>query len=171
MGLLNFPRLGRIVFLLLLADCGYLLNSPAQANEPTTIFSEADLRGLQTISGNADPLQGKKQVLLYFWATWCTSCRQKLAHGDLDALGKAPSTAVLAVNTDKELGRVKSLLEKTPLLVPVVRDEKRVFLDAFQVSVLPAWAVLERSGDGKTWRRKASQVGGDTDTMRKTLGL
>ena len=134
-------------------------------------LSDTQLAKLQSTDGKAAELGKDNKKLLYFWATWCPPCRQKLQNGDLAALDGAPGVDVIAVNTDKEAERAASYVAKNKPSVAIARDPEKALLDPLQVVAVPYWVVVERDASGKDWKVTAADSGGDLPKMRAALGL
>ena len=160
MGLLNKKILIALLF---------ITGSSAFAEVNT--LDESLLRGLKSTEGTAFAPNGENKKLVYFWATWCPSCRQKFQNGDLAKLDQAAGVELVAVNTDKEVERAKNFLAKAKPSFKVVRDETKALTNALGAKVAPYWAVLERDAKAKTWKVVAAEEGADLDKMHKALGI
>ena len=70
-------------------------------------LSSADMAKLTKLDGTAFKTD-KDKVLLYFWATWCPDCKEKLAK-EFPKLQLPPQVELVTVNTDKDIDRTKHL--------------------------------------------------------------
>lgn len=136
-----------------------------------TSVTDAQLAKLLATDGKAAELGKDGKKLLYFWATWCPTCRQKLQNGDLAAINGTPGIDVIAVNTDKEAERAASYVAKNKPGVPVARDPEKALLDPLKVQAVPYWVVVERDAAAKNWKVTAAAEGGDLPKMRAALGI
>jgi|GEM_PF-5513306 len=110
----------------------------------------------------------KEKVLLYFWASWCPDCREKLG-GPLPELAKEfPKASVLTVNADRDEEKGLAYAEEKKLALPVYRDEEKVLTRALKVFGVPAWAVVEKKKDGSFALLKAA-TGSDLAAIRVLL--
>lgn len=157
----------KIAFVFLLATIAVT----AVAADPALV-TDAQLAGLKAVDEKTPATLGKdNKKLLYFWATWCPTCRQKLQNGELAALDAAPGIDVIAVNTDKEAARTANYLEKHKPTVAVARDPGKAILDPLKVSAVPYWVVVERDAQNKGWKIVAAEAGGELPKIRKALAL
>jgi thiol-disulfide isomerase/thioredoxin len=145
--------------------------SPFFANAETKSIEDSFLRGLKTTDGAAFAENQEPKKLVYFWATWCPSCRQKFQNGDLAKIDQAKGVELLAVNTDKELERAKNFLAKAKPGFKVVRDDTKALTNALGANVAPFWAVLERDPQTKAWKVLVAEEGADVEKMHKVLGI
>ncbi len=87
-----------------------------------------------------------KVVVLDFWATWCTICRE--SEPMLEQVGKMFSSSndivFLAVNNDEDRSRVGPFLEKQKISGTVVYADG--LDDLLGVHALPTFIVLDRTG-------------------------
>ena len=88
-----------------------------------------------------------KVVLVNFWATWCTPCREEMP--SIEQLKKALAGrpfAVLAVNVDEPDSRVRNFLSQLPLDFTVLMDPGKQATAAWKVRILPASFLVARDG-------------------------
>lgn len=94
-------------------------------------FSLADLQG--------------RPVLLNFWATWCTPCRQEMP--DLvKATTTNPQLVVLAVNVQEELAQIQAFAEEFQMTMPIVRDAEGDLRQAYGVKGMPTTIFIDKDG-------------------------
>lgn len=104
------------------------------------------LSSLQNINGTAVNLNKKKQTILYFWATWCPDCRDKM-RTKLPEWNAMSNVQVIAVNTDRGADKAHAFVEKEKVQLVVARDESRELQKYLQIFSVPSWALLEEEGD------------------------
>lgn len=88
-----------------------------------------------------------KVILLNFWATWCTSCREELA--ELDRLYRQyrdNGFTVIGISVDTSAERVAAFLNTRPVGFPVVTDTRGAVAEAYRFSGLPAAFLIGRDG-------------------------
>jgi peroxiredoxin len=86
---------------------------------------------------------GKKPVLLVFWASWCTICRDEIPR--LNKLNVDRFT-VIAVNEGESAWKTKRFIAQNNIDYQVVLDSDGSVAKAFQVPGVPASAILSKSG-------------------------
>jgi cytochrome c biogenesis protein CcmG/thiol:disulfide interchange protein DsbE len=108
---------------------------------------------LRTLDGADFDLQALrgKPVVLSFWASWCTPCRQELPALDKLAAERT-DIHVYAVNVDKQRHLAQKFLEKVPLDMPVVWDNESVAMGQYDVVSMPTMFVIDANGTVK-WRK------------------
>ncbi len=108
---------------------------------PRLIATSMDGRSFDT-----EALQGKV-VVIGFWATWCSYCRQELA--DLDRFNRkhgGDGLVVISINVDdeKKLEEVRQL--SAGFSFPVVAQKAAAFKDYGRIWRLPLTFVIDRQG-------------------------
>jgi peroxiredoxin len=88
-----------------------------------------------------------KVVLVNFWATWCTPCREEMPSIErLRAALEGKRFAVLAVNLAEPEARIQKFLEAVPVRFPVLLDRDAAAARAWQAKVLPATYIVGPDG-------------------------
>lgn len=140
---------------------GLILSLSAGASAMTLPSSEFN----QLTKLDGTPFQtDKNKVLLYFWATWCPECKEKLSH-DFPKLTFPADVELVTVNTDRDMDRIQHALDKENIHLTVVRDNKKAVMAALKVFSVPFWAVLTRGPD-QSWQVVESESGGDIEKMK-----
>lgn len=101
---------------------------------------------LTTVSGETVPfasLAGNKPVLVVFWASWCSNCRDEIPQlGRLDA-GRFK---VVAVNEGESAWKTKRYVSTNTIRYQVVLDPDGAVAKAFQVPGVPACVIVNKAG-------------------------
>ena len=129
----------------LIAVLGACLAGSASAAQPSGEKPKAPALNLTNPAGATVPLStylGKKPVLLVFWASWCTICRDEIA--ELKKLNSR--LTVIAVNEGESAWKTKRFISMNGIDYQVALDPDGALAKAMQVPGVPACAVLDKSG-------------------------
>ena len=113
-----------------------------------------------------ESLDGK--VLLYFWASWCPDCRDKLVEAIPQLQKDFPAVKIVSINADRDSAKGKNFAESEKLTLPVYRDEEKSLTKELKLFAVPAWAFIEKSKSGE-WTVKSSSTGSDLAEIRNQL--
>lgn len=137
---------------------------PLQLNAGETISAET-MSTLTKLDGSVFPIESPR-AFVYFWATWCPDCKEKL-HKEFPTMQLPSDVTLVTINTDKDLGRAKNYVEKENLKLPVVRDNNKELAKRLKVFSVPFWAILEKAGAG--WQVVDAEAGGNFDKAKAAL--
>jgi thiol-disulfide isomerase/thioredoxin len=82
-------------------------------------------------------------TLLYFWASWCPDCKEKLK-GPLKEVAGVPNISFTTVNTDKDEALAKDFLAREKIEVPVAFDANKEIRKSLKVFAVPQWTLLKK---------------------------
>ena len=86
-------------------------------------------------------------VLVNFWASWCTPCRQELPIlNKLHTQYRGAGMALLAVNVDEERKNAETMLRRLELSMPVLFDADKSVVRLYQVDTMPTTLLVDRDG-------------------------
>ncbi len=86
-------------------------------------------------------------VLLNFWATWCSPCREEMPQlARLHEKYRASGFAVLAVNLDDVQQKAATAATSMGLPFPVLFDIDKTVAKAYDVSTMPSSFFVDRDG-------------------------
>lgn len=109
-----------------------------------------------------------KVVLLNFWATWCTPCREEMpSMASLEDSLQGRPFAVLAVNVGEGASAARSFGEKMALPFPLLLDRDMKTTRAWGARVLPASYVI--GPDGKVAYSYVGAIDWNAPEVRKAI--
>jgi thiol-disulfide isomerase/thioredoxin len=113
-------------------------------DQPAPDFSGEDLRDGRPI--HQVDFSGKV-LLVDFWASWCSPCRQAMPR--YEALRKefaSQGFEVIAVNVDQHPKEGLKALQSTQVSFPVVDDSEGSVASAYDLKVMPTSFLVDRHG-------------------------
>ena len=124
-----------------------LLTGKQVENSPA-IGSDAPNFELQTLDGNSIRLSDLKgmPVLINFWATWCSPCRQEMPAIESRFEANRDHMAMLAVNFDESEEDVQSFTQELNLKFPVLLDPGAKVQDLYRVRGYPTTFFIDSDG-------------------------
>lgn len=126
------------------------------AGKPAPAFSVKSLDGA---TYSLESLKGKA-VLLDFWATWCSPCRQSMPVLEkLHRTYKDQGLVVLAVDTGEDRDTVAEFLKKSPVPYASALSGDSGIMEAYRVSAFPTFVMIGR--DGKVVALEVGYAGED----------
>jgi thiol-disulfide isomerase/thioredoxin len=130
-----------LVVLLLAAVCVF---AGDDENEPAPRFRAKTLAG-ETF--NNESVKGKV-VLLEFWTTWCSYCRDEEALVEkIDKEFANKGLLVLAIDVAESKKTVKKYLEQHPRACRIVLTEDTNLAAMYQATAYPIYVVIDRDGN------------------------
>ncbi len=122
----------------------------AQVGEKAPGFITSTLEGKRVTLKEYWEQQGKKAIVLSFFATWCHPCKEDLKYlqglqGQLGGQG----FQVLAVHTQDPSAKaegIKKFLEELGVSLPVLLDEYGIIGKRYGVTALPCNVLIDKAG-------------------------
>lgn len=88
-----------------------------------------------------------KVVVLDFWASWCTPCKQSFPFwNQMHARYADQGLAVIGVNVDEQRTKADAFLKSTPAAFRIHFDPKGELPAQYAVKAMPTSVVLSREG-------------------------
>ena len=158
---LTFGKALGVVFVSVLAVHLSVAAAVAEENVPMRLASAADAASgklapdfeLKDLDGNVlrlSQFNGKKSVLLYFWATWCPHCvasrpdiaalREKVPESELQILG-------INVGAGDSLQKVQRFQKGHPTSWPILYDADEKVTQSFAVQGIPLYVLVNKKGE------------------------
>ncbi len=106
---------------------------------------------LKTLEGKTlrlSDLQGKKVVLINFWATWCPPCRLEMPTiQKIYSKKKEKGFEILAVNIEPDANQeIRDFMKELRLSFPVLLDPDMKVARKYHVFGLPVSMLIDRQG-------------------------
>ena len=163
----NFWTVLSVCVLLFLIGC-VGPSGTLSANE----LAAEDLFTLNDLEGNptalADVLKQNKAILLNFWASWCSPCREEIP--DFIRIQKFYSGkgfTILGVNVGESQKKVSGAVQKLGINYPVLLDEEMTVAQNYHVVGIPTSYLI--SSDGKVLGAYHSYSEELAEDIRKAL--
>lgn len=108
--------------------------------------------------------------LLYFWATWCPDCKEKL-RSDLKNYNSS-TIEFKTINIEKDLAKIKKFVSDNNINYPIYYDESKKLQKELSVFSVPTAVLIQKNSQGL---KKILQVSGkswdEIDTFIKNNTL
>ena len=104
------------------------------------------LKGLGGDKITLKELKGKP-IILIFWATWCSPCKEELPTLRKFAEGKEDQLGILTIAIDGEnKKKVQRFVEENKINLAVLLDEKEEIARTYRVRMVPTTFLIDRDG-------------------------
>jgi peroxiredoxin len=127
-----------------------LASAQAQVGEKAPGFITSTLEGKRVALKEYWEQQGKKAIVLSFFATWCQPCKEDLKYlQELQGQLGNQGFQVLAVHTQDPSAkgeRIKKFLEELGVSLPVLIDEYGIIGKRYGVTALPCNVLIDKEG-------------------------
>ncbi len=114
----------------------------------TLEITKEDLKGLKPLNATQQlpQLSSSKEKILYFWATWCTDCKEKLTtHFKKTELYKKYDIYLIA--TDKDLSKIEHYQNKNEIVAQIAIDTERSLQKKLNVFSVPTLVKIKTSDE------------------------
>ena len=142
---------GLCIVLMTLAGVAFpFLDPTVMARLPLRIGDTPPRGNVTDLNGRAvripDDLRGKV-VILHFWASGCSSCREEMpAMEALYARYDKKGLVILAVNVGQSKEAVKAFMADLKITYPILLDPDRKMAGEYEVISVPRAFILDRNG-------------------------
>lgn len=133
-----------------------LLLCAGLASAAPAIGSAAPDFTLRALEGSNTRLQEQrgKVVLVNFWATWCTPCRQEMPHlSRLSDKYSASGLVLLGVNVDDDTRNAADVAKKLKVSFPVLLDTDKRVSRLYDLNTMPSTLLIDRNGRVRYFHR------------------
>jgi len=109
-----------------------------------------------------------KVVLVDFWASWCSPCRQSLPlYAKLREHYAAADFAIIAIGLDEDVADGKVFLAEHPIAYTTVQNPQGDIAKAFDLKGMPSSYLIDR--DGIVRARHVGFTPADIDVLKKEI--
>ena len=93
-------------------------------------------------------------VMLNFWASWCSPCRQEMPHLiDLSEKFSPLGFQLMGVNVDEDPLAAERAINDLQIAFPVLFDADNRIADLFSVDAMPTTIIIDKDGNIRHWHR------------------
>jgi len=123
---------------------GRQYGSSANLNKQAPDFSLFDTEGKRM--GLSD-YKDKKNLVLFFWTTWCPHCRREIRHLNVinDEL-KENDTEILAIDVDESLSKIEEFTTNNPVSFDILLDNDAKVAQDYDIFGVPTFIVINKAG-------------------------
>jgi thiol-disulfide isomerase/thioredoxin len=108
--------------------------------------SSFSLKGLEGSKVALKALKGKP-IILTFWATWCSPCKEELPTLEKFAEGKKDQLGILTVAIDGDnREKVQRFVKENKINLAVLLDEKGETARSYRIRMIPTTFLIDRDG-------------------------
>lgn len=131
-----------IVAILIIFVAGFFKMRNGTSKDAKTKAADFSLEDLE---GNELSLEGaESNVILFFWATWCPHCRNKIpklnkAYSDM----QSNDIEVWAIDVGESKAKVKSYINKHPVSFPMLLDTDSSVSTKYKVLGVPTFVFVD----------------------------
>lgn len=129
-----------LMFVLFLFICCPLV----YADNTAAYFKLNDIEGNTT---SITDFKGKKNVILFFWTTWCPFCRAEMKELNkrYAEFGK-DGVALLAINVGESQSKVENFITNAGLIIPVLLDTSSATAYSYDIYGVPTYIFIDKAG-------------------------
>lgn len=129
------------------AGAGAATDAAPEIGRPAPDFTLGDLGGTRV---RLSSHQGRKAVIINFWATWCVPCREEMPTLERLYRERRADLEVLGVSLDgggaSAATRVRLFVRELGLSFPILLDPDFVVARKYRVRGIPSSFVVDRAG-------------------------
>ncbi|MDR0766116.1 MAG: AhpC/TSA family protein [Odoribacteraceae bacterium] len=118
---------------------------PRLVGKPLPPFSLPDRDG--KMHDDATTRNGKKLVVIDFWASWCAPCRQEIPRlKELYLDYSSAGLEIISISIDRDASAWRTALDDERMPWPQLLDVTKLFSDQFHGKTIPALFLVDASG-------------------------
>lgn len=128
------------------SDCPSCPSFGVQRFPPNKEAPSFSLKGLDGNNTTLSFLKGKP-LLLFFWGSWCESCKDDIVLLEKFAEGKKDQVSIFTICVDGEREkRIRQIVDKLKITLPVLMVLKEKVIDTYEVRMVPMVVILNQEG-------------------------
>ena len=133
-----------VISVLLLSATTLVANAGSAVTQPAPNFTLKTLEGEELTLAN---LKGNV-VLLNFWASWCSPCREEMpVLKKLHNRYEPDGLVLLGVNVEPDSKPALQTAAKLKVNFPVLLDQKQIVTELYQITAMPSTVIIDRAGN------------------------
>lgn len=121
--------------------------SPGDSTQAPLVGSQAPNFKLPNLDGKSVSLSDfrGKPVLLNFWATWCSPCRDEMPYlQEVYQEWSGKGVVVIAINLGEDLSKVKGFWQSHKLSLPVLLDIGENVAQNYDIRAIPTTFFIDK---------------------------
>jgi peroxiredoxin len=122
-----------------------LLNTDEALPQPGEPAPDFEFTRADGSTQRLSDLQGKK-VVLNFWATWCTPCRDEMPALSQAASEQPDTLVVLGVNKNESVAKIATFAEEIPVVFPLIANPDGTISERYRISAIPVTYFIHTDG-------------------------
>jgi peroxiredoxin len=124
---------------------GQQYKSAANINKAAPDFSLLDTEGNKI---SLSDLKGTKNIVLFFWTTWCPHCRRQIKYLNniYDQL-KEKNTEILAIDIQEGLSTINKFVAKYPVSFKILLDTDAGASEDYGIIGVPTYIIINKQGN------------------------
>ena len=147
-------KTSRVLAIALLVFCvfnnSYAMGQWLHSMKKPTVVADFSLYDLDNNKVTLSDFLGQKQLILFFWTTWCPHCRTQI--GSLNTLSeelKEKNIVILAIDVGESPERIRKFIAKHPVFVPILLDLDTNVADSYGIIGVPTFILVAKDGSIK----------------------
>ena len=140
----------KLLITLIAVLCSTLVS---QAQEPASMPKVGDKVPSFTVKDTdgkektlADLCEGKKYIMIDFWATWCVPCRKEMPNvKEQYAKYADKGFEIIGISEDRSKPTMDEFVQKEGMKWPVFRDQTRI-ASLYGVTMIPTTFIIDAEG-------------------------
>ncbi|MBM3251461.1 MAG: redoxin domain-containing protein [Candidatus Omnitrophica bacterium] len=146
----NFLRVSVLILILLsfftnVSAMGQQYKSASDTNKAAPDFSLLDTERNEV---SLSDLKGAKNIVLFFWTTWCPHCRRQIKYlNNIYAELKENNTEILAIDIQENLSTINKFVADYPVEFRILLDKDASVAEDYDILGVPTYIIINKQGN------------------------